>query len=296
MRLSPTEKVMISASLIDIVIAVPLLVLGLLSGAASAASEAIRSVLLTCIDIFSVSILLAVNRRKFSQFEFGVEKIQILVQVVIAIGMCVSIAFIGGKIYDAFTADEHLPNYVYCVVFALFSYVNVLVNVFNLRRMVRQERATPSLIVRGQIKNRVVMLTSSVVATLSAAAVIIPDPKVFALIDAVGAILVLCIIAYTTLRMLGSGLLTLLDAPIEEREKLYVLREIAERFDLWASIAFIRTRRLGYGKYVEVGLTFDDAMPMPQVLATCRAMEQGIGRRVDNAFVRVFPIDGTAAA
>lgn len=296
MRLSSTEKVMISAALMDTAIAVPLLVLGLLSGAASATSEAIRSVLLTCIDIFSLSILLAVNRRKFDHFEFGVEKIQILVQIIIAIGMCLSVVFIGRKIYLAFATDDHLPNYLFCVVFALFSYVNVLINVFNLRRMVRQERAAPSLIVRGQIKNRIVMLVSSVVATLSAAAVIIPDAKLFALVDAVGALLVLSVIVYTMVRMLGSGVLTMLDAPIEEREKLYVLREIAERFDLWASIAFVRTRRLGHGKYVEVGLVFDDATPMQQALAACRAVEEGIRRNLQNALVRVFPVGEAAAA
>ena len=296
MRLSPTERVMVSAALMDCAIAVPLLVLGLLSGAASAASEAIRTVLLTCIDIFSLSILLAVNRKKFSGFEFGIEKLQIFVQIVIAVGMCISIVFIGGKVYAAFASDDHIPNYVLCVVFALFSYVNVLINAFNLRRMVRQEKAAPSLIVRGQIKNRMVMLTSSVVATISAAAVIIPDAKLFALIDATGAVVVLSVIVYTTVRMLKAGVLTLLDAPIEERDKLYVFRELTERFDAWDSIAFVRTRRLGYIKYVEVGLTFDSAKPLETVLAACQAMEQGIRGRVDQAFVRVFPVPADAAA
>jgi len=296
MRLSRTEKVMISAALADVAIAVPLLVLGLLSGAASAASEAVRCVLLTCIDIFSLSILLAVNRRRFSRFEFGIEKLQVLVQIVIAIGMCVSIVFIGRKVFDAVTSDSHLPNYVFCVTFALFSYVNVLVNVFNLRRMAAQERATGSLIVRGQIKNRIVMLTSSVVATLSAAAVIIPDPKVFALIDAVGALLVLCVIVYTMVRMMGAGVLTLLDAPIEERDKLLVLREIVEHFDRWASVAFIRTRRLGDSKYVEVGLAFEAGQGLEAALAACRDIEAGIVRRVGNASVTVFPVKEAVGA
>jgi divalent metal cation (Fe/Co/Zn/Cd) transporter len=296
MRLSSTERVMISAALIDTAIATPLLILGLLSGAASATSEAIRSVLLTCIDIFSLSILLAVNRRKFSRFEFGVEKLQILVQIVIALGMCISIVFIGSKVYEVVTSDTHLPDYIFCVTFALFSYINVLINIFNLRRMVAQERQTHSLIIRGQIKNRIVMLTSSVVATLSAAAVVIPDPEVFAIIDAVGAVLVLCVIIFTMVRMLGSGIMTLLDAPIDERDKRLVLGEVERHAPRCEGVAFVRTRRLGYSKYVEIGLCFDPAVATEAALTVCREVESGVVGQVANAFVSVFPVEPGKAA
>ncbi|HKY95538.1 MAG TPA: cation transporter [Kiloniellales bacterium] len=290
MRLSPSERVMVSAALTDVAIGTPILILGLLSGAASATSEAIRSTLLTCIDIFSLSMLLAVNRRKFSHFEFGIEKLQILVQIIVAIGMCISIVFIGRKIYTVVTADTHLPNYLFCVIFALFSYVNVLINTFNLRRMVVQERLTHSLIIRGQIKNRIVMLTSSVVATLSAAAVIIPDPKVFAIIDAVGAVLVLSVIVYTMVRMMGSGIMTLLDAPIDERDRRLVLGAVDRHAERCGSVAFVRTRRLGYSKYVEVGLRFGEAVGLEAALAVCRDIEAEILGRVGSAFVSVFPV------
>jgi divalent metal cation (Fe/Co/Zn/Cd) transporter len=58
----------------------------------------------------------------------------------------------------------------------------------------------------------------------------------------------------------------------------------------------VRTRRLGYSKYIEVGLTFDEAMPMQEALAACRAVEEGIHRSLEHAFVRVFPVGEAAAA
>jgi divalent metal cation (Fe/Co/Zn/Cd) transporter len=275
---------------------IPLMALGFLSGSASAASEGIRGILLWSIDLFSLSMLLLVNRHRFSRFEFGVEKIQIAVQIVIALGMCISIAFISAKIWTGLTTGAHPPNYLITVFFTIVSYINVVVNVVALRKLIAAERAKASLILRGQIKNRMVMLTSSVAATISAACVILPDPEIFRYIDSVGAIVVVSVIIYTMVNMMRTSIMTLLDAPIEEREKLYVFREIAQCFDLWSSIAFVRTRRIGYSKYVEVGLVFDHSLPMQDALAVCLEIEEGIHRSLDNAFVRVFPVAAAAAA
>jgi divalent metal cation (Fe/Co/Zn/Cd) transporter len=131
---------------------------------------------------------------------------------------------------------------------------------------------------------------SSVVATLCSAMVIIPDPEIFRYIDLLGAIVVLCVIVFTMVQMMRSSILTLLDAPIEEREKLLVFRQLAERFDLWSSISFVRTRRLGYSKYVEIGLVFDETTAMPAALETCRAIEDAIRASLEHAFVAVYPV------
>jgi len=288
--LSQAERTLLYASLADLCMAAPLLSLGFLSGSASAASEAVRALLLWAIDIFSLTMLLLVNRHRFSRFEFGIEKIQIAVQVVIALGMCVSVVFISIRIWHGFSEGAHPPNYMLTVLFTVVSYVNVLVNIVALHKMRASERMRPSLILRGQIKNRAVMLASSAVATLSAGCVIIADPPIFAYVDSIGALVVLGVIVYTMVQMMYSSIMTLLDAPIEEREKLLVFREIAERFDHWSSIAFVRTRRVGYSKYIEIGLTFDETAPMQHALETCRAVEEAIRTRLEHAFVAVFPV------
>lgn len=288
--LSQAERTLLYTSIADLVLNIPLLSLGFLSGSASATSEAVRGILLWSIDLFSLGMLMLVNRRRFSQFEFGVEKVQIAVQVVIAIGMCISIVFIGTRVWAGLTGAAYPPNYLICVFFTVASYVNMLVNIVALRKILEADHGKPSLILRGQIKNRSVMLISSVVATICAGTVIIPDPEIFRIMDSIGAIVVLCVIVYTMVQMMRFSILTLLDAPIEEREKLLVFREIAGHFDRWASIAFVRTRRLGYSKYIEIGLTFEDSTPMPAALETCREMEEAIRASIEHAFVAVFPV------
>jgi len=288
--LSPAERTLLYTSIADLILNIPLLSLGFLSGSASASSEAMRGILLWSIDLFSLGMLMLVNRHRFSQFEFGIEKVQIAVQVVIALGMCISIVFIGLRVWDGLSGAAHPPNYVICAFFTVASYVNMLVNVVALKKILQADAAKPSLILRAQIKNRSVMLVSSVVATICAGMVIIPDPELFRYVDSLGALIVLGVIVYTMVQMMRSSIMTLLDAPIEEREKLLVFREIAENFDRWASIAFVRTRRLGYSKYVEIGLTFDEATPLKDALATCRGIEQAIRARLDHAFVAVYPV------
>lgn len=289
MRLSLDERALVRAFFADLAMAVPIIGLGFMSGSASGTGEAIRATLLYVIDIFSLTILLAINRRKFSQFEFGLEKIQILVQIAIAAGMGLSAVFIGSRIIANLTTDIETPNYVICLLFAGFSYINVMINVACLRGMVRANRSDGSIILRSQIRNRIIMLASSVAVTISTAAVVIPDPELFALIDSIGAIFVLGAILYTMVTMLTSSVLTLLDAPIDERDKLVVVREIVDQFDNWSSVPFIRTRRVGYHKYIEIGLSFDDGAPLQTAFETCRAVEDAIKQKVEHAFVSVFP-------
>ncbi len=291
MRLSPPERALTLAVVADVFTATPLIILGFLSGSASALSEAIRNGLGLLISLFALVMMLAINRRKFSQFEFGVEKIQILVQIIIVFGIAVSAFAMGERIAQNVTTGREAPSYVFCLLFAAVSYVNVLENTYLAVRLVREQKRAPSIILQGQIKNRFIMLASSVAATISTAAIVVNDPSLFLVIDTIGACIVLGVTLYIMVNMLKSGVLTLLDAPIDEQDKLLVVREIVENFDRWASITTIRTRRLGYTKYIEIGLCFDDGTSMGAALEACGVIEDGIRRNVDNAFVAVFPAE-----
>jgi len=295
-KLQSTERVMLQAVMLDLTMCLPIVGLGLLSGAASSASEAVRGGLLLLIDVVSLCVLVAINRRRFSAFEFGIEKIQVLVQLLIAVGMVFSLLFILSRVLENMSGTARLPDYLLCVLFAFFSYINMLINIFSLRRMQRAYRLDPSIILRGQIRNRTVMLSGSVAATVSTAMVVVPDRTLFLAVDTIGAIFVLIAIVLTATRMLGSGLLALLDAPIEEREKLLVFREVTERFERWRTLEYVRTRRIGHQKYIEVGLGFDRDLPLPQALAICGEMAEAIRARIDGAFVSVHTVSTSPPA
>ena len=215
MRLSPPERALTLAVVADVFTATPLIILGFLSGSASALSEAIRNGLGLLISLFALVMMLAINRRKFSQFEFGVEKIQILVQIIIVFGIAVSAFAMGERIAQNVTTGREAPSYVFCLLFAAVSYVNVLENTYLAIRLVREQKHAPSIILQGQIKNRFIMLASSVAATISTAAIVVNDPSLFLVIDTIGACIVLGVTLYIMVNMLKSGVLTLLDAPID---------------------------------------------------------------------------------
>lgn len=286
---SPGERALRNGVLADLCILFPFVAAALLSGSATAATEAVRGVLQLAIDIVSLAVLMAINRRRFDHFEFGLEKIQILVQIVLGFSMCVSLLYIGERILARFAGEGGQPDYLFCLIFAGLSYVNLLLNVGVLRGMLREQRATPTLILAGQIKNRFIMLVSSGVATLSCAFVILPDRVLFDTVDALGAVVVFTVIVWTVARLLGSGILSLLDAPIDEREKLGVYNEVVARFDEWEELAFLRTRRVGYQHYVEVGLRFDPKQSLERSLATCRRIEEGVRARAAKVQVTVRP-------
>lgn len=297
MNLATSERVLLRAILIDACLAVPLLGTGFLSGAASALSESIRAILLYAIDIFSFCMLLAVNRRRFAQFEFGLEKIQIMVQLTIALAMCVSLSFIFSRVWTEITEPSVAPNYLYSLMFAAIGYVNTIVNVQVLRGMIREYRATRSMILKGQVKNRTVMTAGSVVATLSCSAVLIPDIYIFKLVDIIGATVVMLVIVHTVVRLVGGGVVALLDAPMEEEDKFLVLREVVERYEDWGTLVFLRTRRIGHKRYAEVGLSFGAGTATARALAVCREIEQVIHEKLTDVFVQVYPVaEGAAPA
>lgn len=286
---APGERALRIGVLADLCILVPFVGTALLSGSSTALTEALRGIMQLLLDVFSLLVLMAINRRRFAHFEFGLEKLQILVQIVLGLSMCVSLVFIGGHILDRFAGAGGQPDYLFCLLFAGLSYLNLLLNAGVLRGMLAEQRRAPTLILAGQIRNRVVMLVSSVVATLTCASVVIPDRVLFDSLDAAGALVVFAVIAWTVFRLLGSGLLSLLDAPIDERDKLGIYREVVARFEDWDELVFLRARRIGHQSYVEVGLQFDPAQPLERSLATCRGIEAAVRTRLDKVLVTVRP-------
>ncbi len=296
MALSQTERLLMTGVLMDCAISVPLCAIGFLSGSASATTEAVRTILLVSIDVFSLGIMIAINRRRFSRFEFGLEKLQIMVQIVIAVSMSVTMLFVGQKIWHQMFFPVPMPVYIYCLIFAGFSYINVVINVGMLRSLLRELQTNSSLILRGQVKNRSIMLISSVVATLASACAVIPDRVVFETIDTIGAVIVFCVILYTVGHLLSGGLRTLLDAPIDEAEKLGIYREVVAHYDDWEELAFLRTRRVGHQKYVEIGLVFDGGQALERSLTVCRRIEEAVKAKVNNVMIAVRPADRLAGA
>lgn len=295
-RLYPEERVLAVAMMIDFSIGLPIVVLGLLSGAASAASEAVRILLLDGIDLFAFSTLVAINRGKLGFLDFGTEKVQIMIQMLIALGMGITLIVIVDKILVDLLVGETLPDLLVTLLFAAFSFVNVIVNIVNLLNMLAEQKRSRSMILGAQIRNRIVMLCSSVIATLAALAAFIPDRIIFETVDTVGALLVLGIILVTLVRLVHSGVLTLLDAPVTEREKLLMLAQIVARFDDWQSLEFLRTRRVGGEIRGEIGLGFPPRTEMAQALAVCRDIEAGIAQNCGRpAAVAVYPVGAALA-
>ena len=294
-RLYPEERVIVVAMLTDYTVGFPLIILGFLSGAAAAASEAIRIILVDGIDWFAFMTLYSVNRGRFNYLEFGTEKVQIVAQIAIAVGMSATLYFVFDKVIAILLVGEWLPDMTILVVFASISFVNFIINVMNLILLRRQQRETYSLILAAQIKNRIVMLLSSAVATVAAAAALIPDRILFQLIDTVGAILVMAIIVWTLVDLIYGGVVTLLDAPVSEREKHLIFAEIAARFDEWDHIEFLRTRRVGTHVYAEIGLGFKADLPLDRALEVCESIEQAIKAKAERAYVSVYPVASSAA-
>lgn len=285
-----TKRAIVIGIVADLALFPPFTTTAFLSGSASAFTEGVRGALLLAIDFLSFALLAALNRRKATRFEFGLEKIQVVVQIVIAIAMCFSLVLVGHRIAERLEGSGPPPDYVLCLVFAGLCYVNLLINVWMLKAVTVENSRNPSVILSSQIRNRKVMMIASVVATLTTALVLIPDGEVFRWADVIGAIIVALVLAWNIRRLLGSGMLALLDAPMSEPEKLHVFRAVVAHHDEWDTLQFLRTRSIGHTKYVEVGLSFAAGTPVKRALAVTAAVEASILREVSNAVVSVYSV------
>ncbi len=232
------------------------IVFAIITGSLTLLSEAVRSVLMTAVEIYSLWLLGAVHRDRLRHFKFGIGKVEQFVWLMIGLGLTASGLWVASKVVESVFSTELAPTPLGLAFAAIVNAINLLVNALSFYAMFSASREDDSDIFRAQLKARGVKLGNSLLlqVTLTIGA-LASDPVIALVLDAVGAAFVSAFMVLSGVSMIVRSLPDLLDAPIGESLENQLTEALAGTSHATEDLVDIRTRRSGQYPHVEITLS-----------------------------------------
>jgi cation diffusion facilitator family transporter/anti-anti-sigma factor len=292
------ERSIFLAILADSAISVSMVLVGLFGGSFTIVAEALRAWLMLAIEIFSFVIMRRIHRGVLSNFEFGHGKLEQLASLAIAVGMFGGAIWIALGVVSIIAGAKPLGTPFGLALAAMLGAVNTCTNVVAWDGMRRAARSGGSVIMRAQLRARVVKLFSSlfVQATMTVAAVSLND-VIVAWADAIGSAFVAGFIVINALEMMRSGLPDLLDRTVEEEIQIAVNRALARHFKDYDRLDRVRSRRAGEQVFIEIALGFDGSLEVGEADRRAEALKTTLNEEIRRADISILispnPIAGS---
>ena len=224
------ELAVLWAILLDSLLLVFYVIVGLFSGSMTFISEVIRALLLTVIEYVSYFVLRRTHRGQFKEFEFGTGKIERIVNLLVAFGLCLACFYIFNKILaTGHDTPISAPNLVLAVILAD---INLIVNIYLTFSFIRVNRGESSVIIASQIKSRQAKtVASAVVLGVLVLTLWMPDPNLARTVDICGSIFVMGYMLIIAYGLVKESLPEILDRTVPEPEQFQIIRVLTDHFD-----------------------------------------------------------------
>ena len=283
------ERALFRALWLDATTFIFVLIAGLSSGSLTIIAELPRGGLLFLIEIITVATLYRSHRGKFSDFEYGIGKIERVIAVVIVGGLFIAAAFTLDATLHRLSNPVALPTPAMILSVMAASY-NLTINLWCFGEFTRANQNETSLIIAAQVRSRLVkIIASGVVVLILVITIWLPDPKAATLIDCLGAIFVVGYMVASGWQLLRESLPDLLDRALPEPEQLLLLRVITSHFEDFENFGSIKSRRSGGRAFIDINIDFQPSAPMSEVTGLCTAIEKEIAAVIPGAIVSVVP-------
>jgi len=239
----------------DTVINSSIVVFAIVTGSLTLIGEAYRSMLMLTILFYSVWVLRALHRDRLHRFQYGVEKIEQFVWILVGLGLLISGFWVARTVVETVLSSQPAASPLGLTLAALVNAINTLVNVTGWFALVAASRTDDSEVYRAQIRVRFTMMVSSLFlqGTLTASA-LAKDAAIALVLDAVGAIFVVAVMVYSGVSTIVRALPNLLDAPAPA-DLVALIRKTVTAVVPEGNIRSIRTRRSGRLTFAEVAVT-----------------------------------------
>jgi cation diffusion facilitator family transporter len=258
------ERMVLWAIIADLLLVLAFVISGIFSGSMTVISEAGRGALLLSVELVSYIVLWKTHRDRFTEFEFGIGKIERIVNIMVAFGLLFTCVFILDKIFSVGdTTPMSTSNLVMAVIAAD---INFLINLYFTIALMKVNREESSVIISSQIKSRLAkLIASAIVLGVLLLALWLPDPKAARSIDILGSMFVLCYMAVIAFGLMRESLPEILDRTVPEPEHYQILRALSKNFDQYDGFGGYQTRRSGKDLFIQLNLSFRPETPLAQI-------------------------------
>ena len=282
------ESTVLWAIILDSLLVIFLTFVGMFSGSMTFISELIRCLLLLTIEYVSYIVLRRTHRGKFQEFEFGTGKIERIVNLLVALGLCIACLYIFGKIISP-GEDVPLsaPNLMLAV---LGGDLNLILNFYFTIAFIRVNAKESSVIISSQIKSRLAKtVASAIVLGVLILTLWLPDPKSARMVDTLGSIFVLCYMLVIAFDLVKESLPEILDRTVSEPDHYQILRVLTTHFGQYDGFSGYRTRRSGKDMFILLNLCFFPGTTLAQIEARLAPIRQALESELPGSKVTIIP-------
>lgn len=290
--LTPAQKAKESAVfwaiVLDVLITVFMMGVGLLSGSMTVISEVARIILLLSIEIISYIVLCRAHRGKFKEFEFGIGKIERIVNLMVAFGLCITCLYIFGKLVSM---DDSAPLSTQSLFLAVVAAdLNLIINVWFTMAFIRANRTESSIIIASQIKSRLAKTVASVIVLLVLMlALWLPDPRSARMVDMLGSVFVLCYMVIIAAGLIRESLPEILDRTVRDPEHYRILRILTTHFDQYDGFHGYVVRRSGKDLFIMLTLGFYPDNTLERIEARLAPLRRDLASQLPGSHVSIIP-------
>ena len=282
------ESAVLSAIVLDSLLLALYVLVGLFSGSLTFISEVFRAALLTLIEYVSYFVLRRTHRGEFREFEFGTGKIERIVNLLVAFGLCLACFYIFNKLFSI-GKDTPIaaPNLVLAVILAD---MNLILNLYLTASFIRVNRGESSVIISSQIKSRQAKtVASAVVLGVLILTLWLPDPRSARIVDICGSIFVMGYMLVIALELVKESLPEILDRSVPEPEQYQIIRILTEHFEQFDGFNGYSTRRSGKDLFILLNLSYYPKTTLDQVEDRLAPLRRAFESELPGSKVTIIP-------
>lgn len=282
------EAAVLGAIVLDSFILIFFILVAIFSGSMTFISELIRCILLMTIEYASYIILRRAHRGEFREFEFGTGKIERIVNLMVAFGLCLACLYIFSKIISI---GEDTPMSTTNLLLAVVvGDMNLIINLYFTVAFIRVNRKESSVIISSQIKSRLAKTVASFIVLLVLILTLwLPDPGSARIVDLLGSIFVLCYMLKTAVDLIKESLPEILDRTVPEPDHFQILRVLTTHFDQYDGFRNYRTRRSGKDLFIQLNLCFLRETTLEQIEGRLAPIRQALESELPGSKVTIIP-------
>lgn len=280
------ESAVFWAIVLDVLCVAFMMAVGLFSGSMTVISELARILLLLTIEVVSYVVLKRAHRGRFMEFEFGIGKIERIINLLVAFGLCVTCLYIFSRIASTATTSPLSPTGLFWAVVS--ADINLAVNVWFTIEFIRVNKAESSIIILSQVKSRIAKtVASAIVLVVLILTLWIMDPQLARMVDIAGSIFVLCFMLLIAANLTRESLPEILDRSVPDPDQYQIIRVLVDHFDCYDGFTGYRTRRSGKDLFIIVTLGFLPNRTITEIQMRLEPLRQDMESRIPGSRVTI---------
>jgi divalent metal cation (Fe/Co/Zn/Cd) transporter len=259
-------------------------------GSLTLLGEVLRGALLISVAIASWVTLRRIHRGQTGAYDFGMGKIEQILSLMVAVLLCVSMAFLWYKALSQMEAAPHQVSTISVVAVGL-AFLNLCANAAPLFPLYAAMKTGKSVLVSAQFRAKIAKTIGSVVVTACVALnQLSSDAQLSWWADRAGVAIVTIVTLHAVYELLNSAIPDLLDRTLPEDQQIRINQVLVRHYDSFEALKWCQSRQSGSDTEVHVGLGFAAHIPFGEVARITRAVVDDIEAAIPGSRVTVTPV------